>query len=247
VRGRPVSVRVRGLPYFDQVAVGIADVAAGFVLVLFRRGQELGAPGAPFGVHGLNVLDPDVEEAADPVGVARRLQGDRRLVVGGAAADVDDDPGVGQRDVGQPARTGEGHPAAQYLGIEAPGALDIVRDDEVSQHNSLWRRRELSHLAPPLVGAHAPAYDGAAADVTHRVRSQAGAAWSWLQDRAAGGLIAPGGVPGGTRVLGPGSPRAKAVPAPPAWPGSAGPKRVRTSSRRRRKRHGAPFPALSAW
>ena len=154
MRGRPVPVRVRGLPHFDQVAVGITDVAAGLVLVLFRRGQELGAPGAPLGVHGLNVLDPDVEEAADPVGVAWRLQGDGRLVVGGTAPDVDDDPGIGQRDVGQPAGTGEGHPAAQYLGVEAPGALDIVRDDEVGQHNSLWRRRELSHLAPPLVGSH---------------------------------------------------------------------------------------------
>ena len=154
MRGRPVPVRVRGLPHFDQVAVGIADVAAGLVLVLFRRGQELGAAGAPLGVHGLNVLDPDVEEAADPVGVARRLQGDGRLVVGGTAPDVDDDPGIGQRDVGQAAGTGEGQPAAQYLGVEAPGALDIVRDDEVGQHNSLWRRRELSHLAPPLVGPH---------------------------------------------------------------------------------------------
>jgi hypothetical protein len=199
VRGRPVPVRVRGLPHFDQVAVGITDVAAGLVLVLFRRGQELGAPGAPLGVHGLNVLDPDVEEAADPVGVARRLQGDGRLVVGGTAPDVDDDPGIGQRDVGQPAGTGEGHPAAQYLGVEAPGALDIVRDDEVGQHNSLWRRRELSHLAPPLVGSHTPHTTGAAADVTHRVRLEAGAAWSWLHDRAVGGRIAPGGVPGGTR------------------------------------------------
>jgi hypothetical protein len=77
VSGRPVPRWVGGLPHFDQVTVGIADVAAFLVLVLFRRGQELRAPGAPFGVHGLDVLDPDIEEAADPVGIARRLQNDR--------------------------------------------------------------------------------------------------------------------------------------------------------------------------
>jgi hypothetical protein len=83
------------LPHFDQVTVGIADVAALLVLVLFRRGQELSTPGAPFGVHRVDVFDPDVEEAADPVGIAWRLQDDRGLVVGRAPAGIDDDPAVG--------------------------------------------------------------------------------------------------------------------------------------------------------
>ena len=141
VGGRPVPLWVGGLPHFDQMTVGIADVAADLVLVLFRRRQELSTPGAPFGVHGLDVFDPDIEEAADPVGIAWRLQGDRRLVVGRASADVDDDPAVGQRDIGQPSGR-EDHPAAEHFGVEAPRALDIVRDDEVGQHNSLWGRCE---------------------------------------------------------------------------------------------------------
>src|SRR5215469_14397069 len=95
VRGRPVPLWVRGLPHFDQMTVGIADVAALLVLVLFRRRQELSTPGAPFGIHGLNVFDPDIEKAADPVGIAWRLQDDRRLVIGRASADIDDDPAVG--------------------------------------------------------------------------------------------------------------------------------------------------------
>jgi hypothetical protein len=61
-----------------EVTVGIADVAARLVLVPFRRRQELGTAGAPFGVLGLDVFDPEIEEAADPVGIARRLQSDRR-------------------------------------------------------------------------------------------------------------------------------------------------------------------------
>src|SRR5580693_7811769 len=88
VRGRPVPVWVRGLPHFDQVTVGIADIAALLVLVLFRRGQELGAPGAPGGVHGIDVLDPDVEEAANPVGITWRFQDDRGLIVGRSAAGI---------------------------------------------------------------------------------------------------------------------------------------------------------------
>ena len=160
VSGCPVPRRVRGLPHFDQVAVRVADVAALLVLVLFRRGQELSPPGAPFGVHGLDVFDPDIEEAADPVGITRRLQDDRRLVVGRSSAGIDDDPGVGQRDIGQPSGAGEGLPAAEYFGVEAPRALDIAGDDEVGQRDSLWRRWELGHLAPPLVVSLIPAYDG---------------------------------------------------------------------------------------
>ena len=56
------------------MTVGIADVAADLVLVLFRRRQELGTPGAPFRVQGVDVFDPDIEETADPVGIARRLR-----------------------------------------------------------------------------------------------------------------------------------------------------------------------------
>jgi hypothetical protein len=72
------------LPHLDQIAVGIADVATDLVLVLLRRREELSTPGAPFGVHSLDVGDPDIEEATDPIGIAWRLQGDRGFVVGRA-------------------------------------------------------------------------------------------------------------------------------------------------------------------
>src|SRR4051794_34277182 len=132
--------------------IGIADVATDLVLVLFRRRQELSTARAPFGVHGLDVLDPYVEEAADPVGVAWCLQSHRGLVVRRASADVDDDPAIGERDIGH--LSGEDHPAAKYFGVETPRPLNVVRDDEVAQDNPLRARRKLGHRTPPLVGKH---------------------------------------------------------------------------------------------
>jgi len=112
------------LPDLDDVTVGISDVATDLVLVLLRRRQELGAPGAQFGVHGVDICDHDIEEAADPVGVAWRRKGDRGLVVGGASAAVDDDEAVGECDIGR--LWAEHHPGTEYLDIEAPGALDVI-------------------------------------------------------------------------------------------------------------------------
>src|SRR5579872_4766272 len=157
--GRPVPLWVRGLAYFDQMTVGIADVTTDLVLVLFRWRQELSTACAPLGVHGVDVSDPNIEEAADPVGISGRLQGDLRLVVGRASADIDDDPTVGKCDIGQSSGAGEGDPAAEHFGVEAPRAIDIVRHDEVGQHNPLWGRWGLGHLYLRWLG-RSPVYDG---------------------------------------------------------------------------------------
>jgi len=70
--------------------VRIADVAADLVLVMFR-GVRKSAPWHSIRVHGLDIPHANVEEAADPVRIAWRLQGDRRLVVSRSTADIDDD------------------------------------------------------------------------------------------------------------------------------------------------------------
>src|SRR5262245_58448967 len=67
------------LAHLDQVAVGIADVAADLGRALLRRRQEVGATRAPLSVHRLYVRDADVEEAAGSIWIGRRLEGDRRL------------------------------------------------------------------------------------------------------------------------------------------------------------------------
>ena len=75
---RSTGVDAWSAPDLDQVAVGVAHVAADLGLMVLRWRQELVALGGPLDPDGLDVGDPDVEEAADPIGFPRRLQRDRR-------------------------------------------------------------------------------------------------------------------------------------------------------------------------
>src|SRR5215469_1121007 len=138
------TARQGGLAYLDQVPVGVTYVAADLGLVLFRWREELGASRAPLRVHSVDVRDPDVEEAAGQVRVARCLQCDRRLVVGRAATHVDDDPAVSERHVRRLAR--EDGLAAEHLCVEATGALHVIRHDEVGQRDLIGGLAALRHL-----------------------------------------------------------------------------------------------------
>jgi hypothetical protein len=154
------------LPDLDDVAVGISDVATDLLRVLLRRRQELRAPGAPFGIHRVDVGDPDIEEAADPVGIAWRLENHRGLVIGGASAGVDDDEVVGECDIGR--LRAEDHRAAEYLGIKAPGATDVIGDDEVANRASSVQNEKLrcSPVHSEIVPDWKYGLDGAEAAVT---------------------------------------------------------------------------------
>jgi hypothetical protein len=64
---------------------------------------------------------------------------DGRLVVGRTSSDVDDDPAVGERYVRHlviPLARDDG-PAAQDVGVEAAGTLDIIGNDEMGQDDLL--------------------------------------------------------------------------------------------------------------
>ena len=84
--GRPVGLIA--LPDFDQVAVRVAEVAAGFLPAVDWGCEEVGASLAPGLVDGLDVGDADVQEAAHAIRILWRLENDARLVVGWSAADV---------------------------------------------------------------------------------------------------------------------------------------------------------------
>jgi hypothetical protein len=89
----------------------------------------------------VDVSDPNIEEAAHPVGIAGRLQNHLRLVVGWASTDINDDPTVLRCDIRKPPWAEESDLASEYLGVEVSRALDVIRDDEVGQYKSLWALR----------------------------------------------------------------------------------------------------------
>src|SRR5919199_6730863 len=79
----------------DQVAVGVAHVAADLPAVDLGWGEELGPAGAPLLVGGLDVGHPEVEEGAGPSWIGRWLQDDLGFVIGRSSTDVDDHPADG--------------------------------------------------------------------------------------------------------------------------------------------------------
>ena len=109
--------------------------------VLLGRREELRAPAPPFVVDRVDVGDADVQERARPVRVSRRLEDDLRLVVGGSASDVDDDPAVGELDGRGLAL--EDDLSAEYVPIEGGLARDVTARDEVRQDEPFARRREV--------------------------------------------------------------------------------------------------------
>ena len=103
-RDSPLLFRLADL---DEVAVGIAHVAARLGLVNLRFGEELRTQTFPTFIAFCDVRDADVHEAADSADVheaadspaiLRRREVDVRLVVGRPAADIDDDPRVLELD-----------------------------------------------------------------------------------------------------------------------------------------------------
>src|SRR5918996_5966615 len=67
---RDALARLR-LADLDQVAVGIADVAADLPGTVLRRREELRSLCPPVLVHGVDIRDPDVHAGADSIGILR--------------------------------------------------------------------------------------------------------------------------------------------------------------------------------
>ena len=59
---------------FNQVAVGVAHVAADLDAAVDRRGQKLRAAGAPLFVDGVDVGDADIQEGRDAIGMRWRRE-----------------------------------------------------------------------------------------------------------------------------------------------------------------------------
>ena len=79
----------------DQVAVRVTHVTADLGASVLRFGKELRSDCSPLLIGSCDVRDADVEECAGALRVGRSLQGYVGLVLGRAAADIEDDPRVG--------------------------------------------------------------------------------------------------------------------------------------------------------
>ena len=160
-----IIINVGGGPTDDKPAVTLEtprdpDRVSSFLNI---RVKDIEAVYAEWSARGAHFLTPPKQHQYEIRCYIRDPDG--HLIEVGQTTDPRGDWSPAHWPSSAPAGAGEGHPATEYLGVEAPGALDIVRDDEVGQHNSLWGRWELGHRAPPLVGSHTPLTTGSAADV----------------------------------------------------------------------------------
>ena len=78
----------------EKGAIGVLNVDEDLTApeTLDRAVDELRALRRPFSIDAGDVRDADIEERTGSIGVRRCRQDHRRLVVGGAAADVEDQP-----------------------------------------------------------------------------------------------------------------------------------------------------------
>src|SRR5450755_4327205 len=111
--------------------------------MLPRWRKEFGAACAPLRVDGLDIRNPDVQEAVRAVRIRRYLQRDGGFVVGRSTTNVDDDGAVGERYVRRFTRTDE--PAAEHLGVEPNGAFHVGRHNEIREGYLVWRDAVFGH------------------------------------------------------------------------------------------------------
>src|SRR5580693_953717 len=137
------------LANFYNVAIGIANVAAGLAVFGLWLGDELGASAFPEFIAGLNIGNADIHEAADLIGIGGNAEHCLWLVGCRTAPDINDEPHVRELEV---ARRTLGVASAQnatteHLLVKSKRALDVCDDHKMRDgHPILWR-----HLVAFLV------------------------------------------------------------------------------------------------
>src|SRR5882672_9501672 len=138
------------------MSIRVPDIRTDLAPVILGLREELGALGRPFGVDLLDVRDTDVEESAGTVGVWWRREGHGGLVVGRAAPDVEDQPGVGDLHDDWVALE-KNLPVEERL-IEVTGPVLIGDHQEVRENEALFRCRKVLrvHLTLPFFEVRRP-------------------------------------------------------------------------------------------
>src|SRR5580658_787109 len=87
--GERLDRRRRELADFDDVSIGIADVASRLVIMIIERlAQKFRAFGLPTPITSPNIRHPQIQERTQAVRIGRRLENHFGLVRRGSAADI---------------------------------------------------------------------------------------------------------------------------------------------------------------
>src|SRR6202453_1383227 len=136
------------LPDFYNIAVGIANVAAGLaVLVLWLGNKLCSSPGPEF-VARLNIGDADIHKAADGIGVGGDAERDRRFVGCRTAADVDNEPNVRDLDVAWSAAAiaPAQNATAEDPFVKSSRSFDVRDGEKMRDGKPILRRHQIDFL-----------------------------------------------------------------------------------------------------
>src|SRR5580692_9552376 len=123
---------VSALSDLDDVSVRIADVAANFAVLRDRFCDELRTATFPQLVARLNICNANIHKTVDFIRVCYDAQRYRRLIRGGPAPDVHNEPRI--RDLNVPGRTlavaSAQNAATEDLFIEISRSIDVSDGDK---------------------------------------------------------------------------------------------------------------------
>ena len=125
---------------FDDVAVWIADVASRLAILVYGLREKRCASTLPQFVARLNVRDADIHEATDMIGIGRRAKRHRRFIRCGTAANVENEPCVGDFDVRRCVSVAHAHNfSIEDRFVEFGGSLEVGHSEKVCDRKPLHR------------------------------------------------------------------------------------------------------------
>src|SRR5271155_5569051 len=155
---RPPALTVRqvsALSDLDNISVRVPDVAARLAVLGDRLRDELGSSALPQFIARLNIRNADIHKAADLIRVGEDAERYRRLVRGGPAPDVDNEPRIRDPNVSRRAFAVASalNAAAKDRFVEASRSVDVGDGEKMRDGEPLPRGHRIALLFD-LYAAH---------------------------------------------------------------------------------------------
>ena len=136
------------LPNFNDVAIGIANIAARLAIFGFGLREELSSSTSPQFVAGLNIGNANIHEAADQIGIGWDTQRYRRFIRCGTAPGIYNEPRVRDLDVTRraiaiaPAQ----NESSENRFVKSKRSLHVGDSEKVRDGNPILRRHLIGLL-----------------------------------------------------------------------------------------------------